>query len=204
MMYNTDFCTVFLIAHHQIQIFCIYCTTFYTSFFFTHQCSNLSPFSPQCKWNLHKFCIIYLYLVIAYVCLFFFTFGVMIPHLVTAAAHRPVSWLTVFGVKSSVKQFQYQNVKFQFQSSFCAFFLRKKSLDSHDLHNRKFVCNHPSTLCLWFSSDSQITWPFVHLFCFCPWMMYFKVWSVFKIVPQDEIVPIFQTNFSSLGVSLNA
>lgn len=29
----------------------------------------------------------------------------MIPHLVTAAAHRPVSWLTVIGVDSSVNQF---------------------------------------------------------------------------------------------------
>lgn len=35
--------SVFNRSSVKSKIFCIYCTTFYTSFFFKHQCSNLSP-----------------------------------------------------------------------------------------------------------------------------------------------------------------
>lgn len=43
--------SVFKSLISQIQIFSIYCTTFYTNFFLEHQCSNLSPSPPRCKWN---------------------------------------------------------------------------------------------------------------------------------------------------------
>lgn len=89
--------SVFNRSSVKSKIFCIYCTTFYTNFFFKHQCSNLSPSLPRKRASeKEKIWGVLCNMPVAF--FFFKTFGVMIPHSVTAAAHRPVSWLTVTGV----------------------------------------------------------------------------------------------------------
>lgn len=126
--------SVFNRSSVKFKLFCIYYTTFYTNFFFKHQCSNFSPSPPRCKWNrLFKKRGVLHNISVSSHCIFsfffFFNIGVMIPHSVTAAAHRPVLWLTVIGVKSGVKSSSiYGMWSSRFRAVLCCF-----SLDSEVL-----------------------------------------------------------------------